>query len=265
MSGASRLPVLMYHAVGPYTGPLHAELHVSRERFSAQLRWLTDHGFTGIAPRQCAAWLLRGEPLPERAVLLTFDDAYADLTAHALPEVVRHGFSAGVYVCTRMLGQRAPWDGAPLMGADDVQAWSREGIEFGAHSRTHPHLTSLASDDTLSDEVEGSARDLESLLGARAESFAYPYGDHDRRVANAVGSVASISFTVHEGLATQATDPLRIPRTMVRPDDGAIDMRMRTLLGRNPVYEVRGRVKRLWALGQQLLEHPQRRAGEGLF
>lgn len=237
----------MYHAVGSYSGHRHPELHVPRERFSAQLGWLVDHGFTGIAPRQCAAWLLRGEPLPERAVLLTFDDAYADLTAHALPELARIGFSAGVYVCTGMLGTRAPWDDQPLMTADDITTWSREGIEFGAHSRTHPHLTTLP-DSQLTEEVQGSARDLESLLGHRAESFAYPYGDHDDRVARAVSGAASISFTVREGRATRATDPSRVPRTMVRPDDGAIDMWMRTLLGRNPVFAVRGRVKRLWAV-----------------
>ena len=247
MSDKVRLPVLMYHAVGPYSGPRHPELHVPRERFSHQLLWLRDHGFVGIAPRQCAAWLLRGEPLPERPVLLTFDDAYRDLTEHALPELVRHGYSAGVYVCTILLGTRAAWDDQPLMTADDVTTWAREGIEFGAHSRTHPYLARL-TDEQLVDEAEGSARDMESLLGYRAESFAYPYGDHDARVAGVVARAASISFTVREGLATRTTDPLRIPRTMVRPDDGPIDMRMRTLLGWNPVYAVRGRVKRLWAV-----------------
>ena len=243
---ATRLPVLMYHAVGLYAGKRHPELHVSPARFSAQLRWLREHGYVGIAPRQCAAWLLRGEPLPERAVLLTFDDAYANLADHALPELVRHGFSAGVYVCTRMLGARAPWDDQPLMSADVVATWSRQGIEFGAHSRTHPHLTTL-SDAQLVAETKGSVRDLSSLLGHPVESFAYPYGDHDDRVASAVGRACSISFTVREGLATRATDPLRIPRTMVQPDDGALDMWMRTLLGRNPVYAVRGRVKRVWS------------------
>ena len=244
MSDTVRLPVLMYHAVGPYAGTRHRELHVSRERFSSQLRWLRDHAFTCIAPRQCAAWLRSGTPLPERPVLLTFDDAYADLTTHALPELRRFGASAGVYVCTRLLGTSTPWDGEPLMTDDDVTTWAREGIEFGAHSRTHPRLT-LLSDEELASEAEGSARDLESLLGQCAVSFAYPYGDHDARVAGAVARAASISFTVREGLATRGTDPLRIPRTMVRPDDGPIDMRMRTLLGRNPVHAVRWRVKRV--------------------
>ena len=243
----NRLPVLMYHAVGPYSGSRHRELHVSPSRFEQQIAWLAAHGFTGIAPVQCAAWLLRGEALPERAVLLTFDDAYLDLTTHAFPVLARHGFSAGVFVVTRLLGKRAPWDDQPLMTAGDVLAWSREGIEFGAHSRTHPRLTTL-SGERLLDETVASVRDLAALLGRAPSCYAYPYGDHDEHVVRALEAANVIGFTVREGLATRATDPLRIPRTMVQPDDGAVDMWLRMRMGRNPVFAVRGRAKRLWRM-----------------
>lgn len=233
----------MYHGVGPYTGHRHTELHVSSTRFEAQLGWLTDHGYTGITPSQCTAWLLRGEALPVRSVLLTFDDAYANLMTYAFPPLASHGFSAGVYACTRLLGTRTPWDEQPLMTADDIVAWSKCGIEFGAHSRTHPYLTSLDVRG-LREETEGSVRDLESLLGRSVQSFAYPYGDHDARVASAVGKACAIAFTVREGLASRRADPLRIPRTMVHPQDGSLDMYMHTLLGRNPMFHVR-RVPRL--------------------
>ena len=173
MSDKVRLPVLMYHAVGPYSGPRHAELHVPSARFSHQLRWLRDHGFVGIAPRQCAAWLLRGEPLPERPVLLTFDDAYRDLTEHALPELVRHGYSAGVYVCTRLLGTRAAWDDQPLMTADDVTTWAREGIAHHIHRDREDLVGRRGSTQAIEQEIEEGVLLLASrhreLLGSNAQ------------------------------------------------------------------------------------------------
>ena len=79
-----RLPVLMYHHVGPPRAGACPSLTVTAERFERQVSWLARKGYVGIRPTD---WLARraGWPLPSKPVLLTFDDGYADIVEHALP------------------------------------------------------------------------------------------------------------------------------------------------------------------------------------
>ncbi len=138
-----RLPVLLYHHVGPKGTRAHPELTVSPQRFERQVRWLAMRGYTGITAADWLRWVRQGKPLPPKPILLTFDDGYADLGEHALPVLRRYGFSAVVYIITGKIGGKVAWeeprDGESytLMTAEQIRHWAREGIEFGAHSRTH--------------------------------------------------------------------------------------------------------------------------------
>jgi peptidoglycan/xylan/chitin deacetylase (PgdA/CDA1 family) len=182
-----RLPVLLYHHIGPARSGTFPELTVSSEKFDRQMRWLARWGYVGIRPSDWLRWLREGTGLPEKAVLITFDDGYADLTEHALPVLRRHRFGAVVFVVTGQVGGTNTWDEAQgsathrLMTADQIRYWATQGIEFGAHSRTHVDLTTLTPNE-LSDEILGSRNDLIKLLGSRVLSFAYPYGIYNRDV-----------------------------------------------------------------------------------
>jgi peptidoglycan/xylan/chitin deacetylase (PgdA/CDA1 family) len=156
-----RLPVLLYHHIGPRPPGTFPNLTVSTQEFERQMRWLVHRGYVGIRPSDWLRWLREGTDLPEKAVLITFDDGYADLAEHALPVLRRHGFGAVVFIVTGQVGGTNVWDEAigsamhRLMTADQIRYWAAQGIEFGAHSRTHADLTTLTS-DKLSDEIVGS-------------------------------------------------------------------------------------------------------------
>jgi peptidoglycan/xylan/chitin deacetylase (PgdA/CDA1 family) len=243
-----RLPVLLYHHVGRPPSGGDPGLTVSPERFEAQVRWLVRRGYVGIRPSDWLAWRRSARPLPEKPVLLTFDDAYADVAEHAFPVLERYGFGAGVFVVTGQIGQRNAWVEARgsrtlrLMTADQIRDWVRRGIEFGAHSRTHPDLTTLGPAE-LANEVAGSKADLEAILQSPVVSFAYPYGFYNQAVCECVQSTYDMAFTVDEGLNDLQTDPRLLRRTPISPRASTVDLASRMRWGYNPFGRVRKRVR----------------------
>jgi peptidoglycan/xylan/chitin deacetylase (PgdA/CDA1 family)/glycosyltransferase involved in cell wall biosynthesis len=246
-----RLPVLLYHHVGPLRPETIPGLTVSPERFERQVGWLARRGYTGICPSDWVRWRREGKGLPDKPVLFTFDDGYADLVEHALPVLRRYGFGAAVYVVTGQLGGINAWDAARgfsalrLMTAEQIRHWATQGIEFGAHSRTHADLTTLSTNE-LTEEVVGSGKDLESLLGSRVVSFVYPYGYHNQRVDDCVRGAFDLAFLADDklqGLNHLLTDPFHMRRTRVQANDTWVELECRARWGRTPLLKLRARLR----------------------
>src|SRR5207237_2906954 len=135
-------------------------------------------GLPALPLHECVERLQTGIA-PDRAVVLTFDDAWADNHVHALPPLVEHGLPATVYAPSRLLGTPG------YMATGQLQEMADAGIAVGGHSRTHPDLRGCP-DTELESETTGSKDDLEALLGRPVSSFAYPTGLFDGRVEAAV-------------------------------------------------------------------------------
>jgi len=219
---------LLYHHIGPARPGTRRELTVSPECFERQIQSLARRGYTGIRPSDWLNWIRHGTSLPKKPILVTFDDAYADTADYALPILRKYGFSAAVFVVTERLAGTNTWDevqgcGAlQLMTAEQIRYWARQGIEFGAHSRTHPHLTKLSASE-LAAEVIGSKDDLTALLGYPPVAFAYPYGEYNDAVCDLVRGQFDMAFSVEEGLNYLSGDPHLLRRAYVGPGDSLIE------------------------------------------
>lgn len=236
------LAVLLYHHIGfPAVTAEHLSLTISPAKFLRHVRWLRWRGYTAITPAQWLAWRVSGEPLPRKAVMLTFDDAYADLAQHALPVLERYGFPSVVFVITGRAEDSATWEGRPTMTMEQIRQWAGRGVEIGAHTRQHADLTVLP-DEEVAVEVRGSQEDL-TQAGVASLSFAYPYGRVDDKVRRAVGEVFPLAFTCEEGLNDLATDLLLLNRTMVQRTDTMLDFEFRAALGRSPLAPIRTRLR----------------------
>jgi peptidoglycan/xylan/chitin deacetylase (PgdA/CDA1 family) len=216
-----------------------SQLTVSPRHFEAQLSRLRARRWRTIGSAEAAAWLHEGRPLPRKAVMLTFDDAYADLADTVFPLLERSGFRATVFVPTAYIGRRNEWEEPALRGhrildQKAVRRWSGRGIEFGAHTRTHASLVGLDR-AAVEDEVLGGKRDLEELLQTDVLGFAYPFGALDPTSVTVVASGFRVAFTVCEGPNRSDTDPFQVRRTMIQPVDTALDLALRLRLGRSPV------------------------------
>jgi peptidoglycan/xylan/chitin deacetylase (PgdA/CDA1 family) len=219
---------LLYHHVGPARPGTKRELTVSPERFERQIRWLARRGYAGIKPSDWLNWIRHGTSLPKKPILVTFDDAYADTADYGLPILRKYGFSAAVFVVTERLAATNTWDEVQgcgtlqLMTAEQIRYWAREGIEFGAHSRTHPHLAKLSASE-LAAEVIGGKDDLTALLGYPPVSFAYPYGEYNDAVCELVRGNFDMAFSVEEGLNYLSGDLHLLRRAYVGAGDSLIE------------------------------------------
>jgi glycosyltransferase involved in cell wall biosynthesis/peptidoglycan/xylan/chitin deacetylase (PgdA/CDA1 family) len=241
------LPVLIFHHVGELLPGASPGLTVSPGKFRSIVRWLVQQGFSAVSPMQWLRWLGTGEPLPDKPILLTFDDALEDLVEHAFPILREHGCSAGVFVVTRQVSGTNAWAdrGAGLyrcMSAGQIRDWSRQGIEFGAHSRTHADLTSL-SPAALEEEVGGSRRELEDILGRSAPTFAYPFGYLNESVVACARRHFDLAFSCIEGINSLATDPHMLRRTMALPSDFGADLALRARFGRSSLHTLKAHLR----------------------
>jgi peptidoglycan/xylan/chitin deacetylase (PgdA/CDA1 family)/glycosyltransferase involved in cell wall biosynthesis len=245
---AKTLPVLMYHRIGPALPGTYPELTVAPGRFKKQMEWLKRNGYTTIGAGDWLAWRRAGKPLPQKPVLLTFDDAYEALVEHAFPVLQEHGFTAAVFVVTGEIGGENSWDrndgssSIRCMSEEQIMRWSAEGIEFGAHTRTHADLTTLSQSE-LEMEVAGSRDDLAAILGTAPLSFAYPFGYYNDAARCCTEKAFQLAFTCDEGLNVSGTGPGLMRRTMVKPRDSRLDFVLRVRFGYSPIESFRNRVR----------------------
>lgn len=233
-----RLAVLLYHHVGTSSSSSWPLLSVSPQRFASHIRWLIRAGYQPVTLRQWLLWHRDGASLPQRPVLLTFDDAYADAATHAFPILESFGITAGVFIVTRRIGQTSTWDlnagfePRALMNAHQIEFWARRGFEFAPHSRTHVDLTTVST-DAIDEEAGGSAEDMQALLGTSPSCFAYPYGHVNEHVLSRVAKHFERAFVVQVGPGRndRHTPPLLLRRSLVEPRDTALDVLCRARTG----------------------------------
>jgi peptidoglycan/xylan/chitin deacetylase (PgdA/CDA1 family) len=219
---SSRLPVLMYHRIGHACAGDSGRHFVTPQTFGAQMQALAHDGWRACSLSSFAAWR-SGVPLPPRSFLLTFDDGYLGVYEHAFPAVRRLGWPAVVFVVTSEIGGCDSWTrqhrNHALLGPRHITEMRAADFTFQSHSRTHRDLASLDS-SSLIDELVGSRRDLEKLLGEPVSCLAYPYGHYNGEVIDAAQrSGYELAFTVEPGFNRSETDPYRIRRLDVFDTD----------------------------------------------
>ncbi|MBW8484457.1 polysaccharide deacetylase family protein [Actinomadura parmotrematis] len=210
------IPVLMYHSVHPRPPRATAALSVHPRAFADQMGLLRERGFT---PVPFSA--LGDGPVPPRPVVVTFDDGYADFHRHALPVLDDLGFTATVFATTGWLADAGPdAAGRPLdamLSWGQVREAAEHGVEFGAHSHSHPQLDQLGG-AALRDELARSRGLLEDRLGRAVTTMAYPYGYSSARVRRAVraaGYGSACAVANRTASLDARGDPLAVPRLTV--------------------------------------------------
>lgn len=194
------IPVLLYHHIG-VDDPAMTELTVPVAEFDRQLGALKAHGFQAVTLDDLLAYL-RGESvkLPDKPVVITFDDGYHDNYVNALPILKKYGYDAAIF----MVGIN--FDRPGRLSTAEIREMMAGGFSVGAHSMTHPDLTALGA-DALRTEVAGSKEKAERVTHRPARFFAYPSGFYNLAVVDAVRAAGyDGAFTVLTGLNKAGLD-----------------------------------------------------------
>ena len=225
-TSSGRVVVLGYHAIADLdSDPVLSRFSVPPARFAEHLDTLLRKGWTFVDLDTVLKALDDDGRLPDRAVLLTFDDAYTDLLDVACPILEERGIPAVAFAVTERLGRTNSWDsedGAEelkLLCADGLRETAARGVEIGSHTATHPHLTEI-SPEQLEEELGGAADRLEALGLPRPRAFSYPYGLWNATVAQAVREAGyEVAFAVDRGTVRSGANRYALPRIAVHAND----------------------------------------------
>ncbi len=224
---SKNIPILMYHSISHSANPKFKQFAVPPAQFAEQMVYLSTHGYTPLTVTQLVTGAV--EHLPEKPVVLTFDDGMADFFTDALPVLTRHNFPATLYITTAFVGGTCDWLRREGESARRMMTWKEivlahmAGIECGAHSHTHLQLDMLSLPQAQH-EILTSKHMLEEHLGQNVPSFAYPYGYYTpslQRVVQAIGFTSACA--VKHAMHIADTQPFALPRLMVKPSTSLED------------------------------------------
>ncbi|MDX6636037.1 MAG: hypothetical protein QOF06_2240 [Solirubrobacterales bacterium] len=225
-SGGDSVAVLAYHAVSDLSGDsVLAEYGIPAERLAEQLDGLSARGWSFVGLDAVLAAFEGRRSLPQRAVLVTFDDCYVDLLSEGLPVLAERSVPALAFAVAGLTGATNEWDrplGArelTLLDSAGLRQLAAGGVEIGSHAMTHRPLARLEQAEVATEVTESAAR-LESLGLPRPRALSYPHGEANPAVETTVREAGYLAaFTVDPGIANRSCNRLALPRIEVLASD----------------------------------------------
>lgn len=223
--------IMAYHRINPWYKD--DALTVSPENFEWQMRYLFKRQFKPVPPDD---YISNGSISACRrpVLLITFDDGYADNLWYALPVLKKLGIRPLIFLTANYIGTESIFkryedkEKDRFLNWEEVKKMSAEGVVFGSHSLSHPHLPQI-EDDRLQAEVSESKKTIEDKTGKDVDFFCYPYGDFDERVIEAVQKAGYKGAVVTPGVRKSIKrNAYTLSRTGVYGHNGFLTFRIKT-------------------------------------
>ncbi|MEZ4658487.1 MAG: polysaccharide deacetylase family protein [Caldilineaceae bacterium] len=211
----AHVPILMYHYVSVPPVDANAyrlDLSVTPALFAQHLDRMLAEGYTTISLYQLYDNLVSGAPLPEKPVILTFDDGYRDVYENAFPLLRERGMTATLFIVTDFIDEQRPeyltWDMARAMLAG--------GLSIESHGRNHISLKNKDA-DYLVWQALGSLETIQYELGVRPRFVSYPAGEYDQQTIDLFKSANYwAGLTTIQGATHHSDDLFQLHRVRVR-------------------------------------------------
>ncbi len=180
-----QVPVLCYHRIE--TGRKD-DYSVSPETFAAHMQVLVDSGYTSILPSQLYDYLLYNKTLPEKPVMITFDDSRVEHYEIAAKEMEKRGFRGVFFIMTITYNKKN------YMTTEQIAALSKAGHEVGLHSWDHTMVSKYLTEEDWKKNVAAPREKLESITAKPVSYWAYPYGISNRAAMESLDKYFKLSF-----------------------------------------------------------------------
>ncbi len=213
-AGGWHAVAFMYHRFGEDRYP---STSVTLEQFEAHLDHLDEAGYEIWPLERILEHVRSGEPVPDRTVAITIDDAYASVYNEAYPRLKERGWPFTVFVATDPVDQGL----SGFMRWEQMREMQDHGATFANHSATHDHLVRRRdgeSEEAYRERLEADIRKARERLAEELDAeripmlFAYPYGEYNRTVADVVAELGYIGIGQQSGAIGPDTDLLAVPR-----------------------------------------------------
>ena len=184
-----RVPILMYHRVEPLpakSGMQRTALTVIPENFQIQMDWLRERGFESVSLYDLQNHLALGQPLPDKPIVISFDDGYRGVYDFAFPVMRALGYTGTLFVPTELIDKQVP-DYINWQMAEEL---SQAGWKIEPHTKTHVELPGKPRNYILYQAL-GSMETIRAHVGYQPRYFCYPGGEYDNEV---IGVLKEIGY-----------------------------------------------------------------------
>ena len=207
-----KVPILMYHEVNDL---LANSLYLSVADFVSHLDYFEAAGITPISMQQLYDHWFNEAPIPEKPVVLTFDDGYRSMYTTVYPLLKERGWS-GTFYCI----SAGRWSDN-FVSADMIAEMAAGGMEIGSHTDNHVELDKLSA-DKRSRELTESKRILETITGREITALCYPAGKYNSETETASADAGYLcAVTTKSGFAAKEQGIFALRRVRVSKDCGA--------------------------------------------
>ncbi len=208
---ADGVPVLNYHQINDID---KNSLTIGVEQFRCQMKYLSDNGYNTITPFQLADYLEGKSTLPEKPVLITFDDGYQDNYKNAYPILKEYGMTATIFLISDYVNTYPNY-----VTWDEVHEMLENRIVMQSHTLNHEDLTKIPQDQ-LYKYLTDSKLALEWYTKQPVEFIAYPCGEYsDSVIENVKKAGYRGGFTVNYGLASKQDNIYTLDRVPIFGND----------------------------------------------
>lgn len=209
---AEHATVTLYHHISDTTP---ASTSTSPAKFSEQMALLRDEGYSVVGLPALLDALHTRQALPDKAVVITFDDGYLSIYDTAFPMLQALGFPFTVFINTQPINDRQ----SGYMSWEQIREMSDAGVTIANHMVTHPHMIDSLKGESdaqrlvrLREELLQAQRDIVTHTGQDHRFMAYPYGEYDTQIKQLLEQLGYDAFGQQSGAIGFYSDFLALPR-----------------------------------------------------
>ncbi len=226
--GYQIVTILTYHALRDKPSSL---MHVRPGEFEKQMAYLKENGYSVIPLKQFYEFIRLERGLPEKSVIITFDDGWRSVYTKAYPVLKKYDFPATIFIYTDFLNA-ANWR---ALTWEMMNEMSSGGVDIQVHSKTHemkiPWKKKGETEESyrrrLTDELQMPKELTEKKIGKPVHYIAYPYGQYNDTFLEYVeqsgydGGLTVFGATVRNGVVVRQrgnpvfTDPYEVNRVQI--------------------------------------------------
>ena len=181
------VPILCYHRI---TDGRKGDYTVSLNTFSAHMKILADSGYHSISPVQLYDYLVYNKALPQKPVMITFDDSRVEHSEIAAPVMEKYGFKGVFFIMTITYNKKN------YMTTEQIAKLAKGGHTIGLHSWDHTMVTKYKEAADWQKQVVAPKEKLEKIVDMPVEYWAYPNGVYNHEGAQELSKYFKISFTL---------------------------------------------------------------------